>query len=109
MDHSLTDLEKPNEITENKAVDVGKLVHHGDGRLRVGVIDDAVLVEVGGYERFVQLSVPQLEQGGRHMGVGAVRWGNPLVTANLQRIHLINITGHSEMGKVSEWYKKSLF
>ena len=44
-------------------VDAGQLIDDADGNFRVLVVFDAFVVELGRYERFLELTEPQLQQG----------------------------------------------
>lgn len=69
-----TNLQEPDEIGENKSVYLWESLDDGHGDFGVSEVVDASLVVGKGDERLVQLPVPQLEERGRHMGVGKISW-----------------------------------
>lgn len=56
-------------------------MHYVDGCLRVCIVVDTLVIELGGYEGFVELAVPEFEEGSRHVRVGTVGRGDPFITA----------------------------
>lgn len=103
-----THLQESDEIGEDHPVDVRELVHDGHRALRIQAELDALVVELGGDERLVQLAVPQLQQGGGHVRVVAGGGRDlPLVHLQLQSIHLVNVTGDPAGGthRLRDLYK----
>ena len=80
-------------MAEHQTVELGQLVHDGDGSLGVVAVGHTAVVEVHRDEGVVQVAVPELEQRRRNVGVAALRH-DPLVALDLQGVDLVNVTGH---------------
>ena len=73
---------------------MGQVADYVDGGVRVCIVTNALVIEVGGDEWFVELPVPELEEGRGDVRVGTVGRWNPLVTPCLECVHFIDITGN---------------
>ena len=90
-----TYLQKPDEIAQHQPINGRQTIDNIQRILRILTPRYTILIELRRYQGFMELAIPELEEGGGDVWVGAVGWWDPLVATQFQGVYLIHVTGHS--------------